>query len=558
MQRVINRYGEIIILGNEGVFKIPYSKLDPSANKESLSLAYIQGIEKFGMSDLIIYSTELRNNGDYFEMKYDLRNKKPFIDVRSFKFSQQLLIFNSLIELGKMELETRQHILWEKENFLFDAQSFNIKALLFKYEGFPLHIKTKYVDGIRTLIFIGLTTLDKIVAKPKRSDFIDQSDKVIAFAEAILNSETLEDIEQAIEKAINEEVTTIESKEEEKEKKSGKFKKKIFGKRKKKEKKDTVDYKDQLKQSLKAGGNPNQQLEEDNRPMGVKIADKILTPKGGIITICMLTVLGFGAYYYPTLATNNNAELEAKEKQEIKDKTIASYRSYISGNKEKAYADLDHLGYNNLDEKDKKILIDFYLEQGKYTKALKTEPDSAYRIGDKFVKKISKQEKQESKEDFEKIVVASDDKVLKFDLATINKEYQSVINLAGSLKKINERRANEIVKAYYLTKQESELEGFIKNKEKNAKKKEDVTSTNELMALTQIQQQLSSEYKNYSQLEDEFNKLKTQLDSANKNNEVDKAKELQAKLDGVKGRKDNAYKQLQNRYITVNYAEENK
>lgn len=555
MQRVINRYGEIIILGNEGVFKIPYSKLNPSATKESLSLAYIQGIEKFGMSELIIYSTELQNDGDYFEMKYDLRNKKPFIDVRAFKFSQQLIIFNSLIELGKMELKTKQHILWEKENFLFDTQSFNIKALLFGYEGFPLHIKRNYVDGIRTLIFIGLTTLDKISEKPKRSDFIDQSDKVIAFAEAILNSKTLEDIEQAIEKAINEEVTTIESKEEEK--KSGKFKKKFFGKRKKKEE-EKVDYKDQLKQSLKSGGNQNQQLEEDNRPMGAKIADKILTPKGGIITLCMFAVLGFGAYYYPTLATNNNAELEAKEKQEIKDKTIDSYRSYISGNKEKAYADLDHIGYNNLDEKDKKVLIDFYLEQGKYTKALKTEPDSAYRIGDKFVKKISKQEKKESKEDFEKIAVASDDKVLKFDLATINKEYQSVINMAGSLKKINERRANEIVKAYYLTNQESELETFIKEKEKSAKKKEDIASTNELMALTQIQQQLHNDYTKYSQLQDEFNKLKTELDNANKNNEVDKAKELQAKLDGVKGRKDNAYKQLQNRYITVNYVEENK
>ncbi|PDY14118.1 hypothetical protein COO16_03920 [Bacillus pseudomycoides] len=557
MQRVINRYGEIIILGNEGVFKIPYSKLVPSATKESLSLAYIQGIEKFGMSDLIIYSTELRNDGDYFEMKYDLRNKKPFIDVRAFKFSQQLIIFNSLIELGKMELKTKQRILWEKENFLFDTQSFNIKALLFGYEGFPLHIKRNYVDGIRTLIFIGLTTLDKIVEKPKRSDFIDQSDKVITFAEAILNSKTLEDIEQAIEKALNEEVTTIESKEEEKEKKSSKFKKKLFNKRKKKEE-EKVDYKDQLKQSLKSGGNPNQQLEEDNRSMGAKIADKILTPKGGIITLCMFSVLGFGAYYYPTLATNNNVELEAKEKQEIKDKTIDSYRSYISGNKEKAYADLDHIGYNNLDEKDKKVLIDFYLEQGKYTKALKTEPDSAYRIGDKFVKKISKQEKKEGKEDFEKIVIASDDKVLKFDLATINKEYQSVINMTGSLKKINERRANEIVKAYYLTNQETELETFIKEKEKNAKKKEDIASTNELMALTQIQQQLNNDYKNYSQLEDEFNKLKTQLDNANKNNEVDKAKELQAKLDGVKGRKDNAYKQLQNRYITVNYVEKNK
>lgn len=558
MQRVINRYGEIIISGNEGVYKIPYSKLSPSATKDSLSLAYIQGIEKFGMSELFIYSTDLRNNGDYFEMEYDLRNKKPFIDVRFYDFSQQLLIFNSLIELGKMEIKTNQRILWEKENFLFDTQSFNIKALLFEYEGFPLHIKRSYVDGIRSLIFIGLTTLDKISTKPKRNDFINQSDKVIAFAEAILNSKTLEDIEQAIEKAINEEVTKIENKEEEKEKKSGKFKKKFFGKGKKKEKKEQVDYKDQLKQSLKTSGNSNQQLEEDTRPMGVKIADKILTPKGGIITISMLAVLTFGAYYYPTLATNNNTELEAKEKQEIKDKTIASYRSYISGNKEKAYADLDHIGYDNLDEKDKKVLIDFYLEQGKYTKALKTEPDSAYRIGDKFVKKISKQEKQESKEDFEKIVIASDDKVLKFDLATINKEYQSVINIAGSLKKINERRANELVKAYYLTNQEAELETFIREKEKKARKTEDIALTNELMALTQIQQQLNNDYKNYSQLEGEFNKLKKELDNATKNNEGDKAKELQTKLDGVKGRKDNAYKQLQNRYITVNYVEENK
>lgn len=275
------------------------------------------------------------------------------------------------------------------------------------------------------------------------------------------------------------------------------------------------------------------------------MADKMLTPKGGIILVAMASILLFGAYVLPKYVNSDQAELKAKEQQKTFNETIKAYRAYIMGDKERAYADLDSIGYEKLNDQDKKVLLQFYLEQGKYTKALETYPNYAYTIGDKLVK-------EGNKEDLEKLAIASDNKVLKFDLAAANKEYQSVINLAQDLDKINERRANEIVKAYYLTNQESELEDFINAKEKLNQKKNSQELANEIMALTTVQQDLYTLYTSYRDLDSNYNSLLKKMNHAKANN-TQETKNLQVKVSIAKEKRDEAYNQIQQSYTTVSY-----
>ncbi|MCJ8223713.1 hypothetical protein [Bacillus paralicheniformis] len=548
MQRLINRYGEINIVENIGILKMPYNRLGTDANKQNLSKAYIEGIHKFGMSDLIIYSNDIRDNGNYFEMKYDLKNKRPFIDIRGFNFIQQLTIFSSIIEIGRIESQSGQTILWEKENFLFDSDTGKIRALLFEFNRFPLYISKNSLDGVKSLLFLALTNLEKIDRKPRRTDFIDQSAKIISFAEKILVANSLDKIEEAVNETLEYELSLIQKEEQEKEKNQSKLKKKLFSKRKKAKKDlEKIDYKTQLKQNLASNGNLNTQQKNDNRPFTAKFADMILTPKGMVVLLIALALMLSGAYVLPQMINDNSAELEA-QKQKVFDQTMDAYRTYIIGDKEKAYADMDDIGYGNLNEQDKKVLLKFYLDQGKYTKALDNEPDYAYTIGDKLVS-------EGNKDDLEKIAIATDNKVLNFDLATINKEYQSVINRVGDLKKINERRANEIVKAYYLTNQDTELEDFITSKEKENESNSSNELFNQVTALRSIQQDLYTSYTTYHELYEKYNNLMKELKHAEKNKNQSEIKKLQSQIDSTKHKRDEAYSNIEKSYTTVNYGE---
>lgn len=545
LQRLINRYGEITVVENKGILKMPYTRLGEDANKSNLSEAYVNGVKKFGLSDLIIYSTDLRDNGNYFEMEYDLKNKRPFIDVRSFQFVHQLSVFSSIVEIGRIENKSNQQILWEKENFLFDTDTGKIRALIFEFEKFPLYIVKNSFEGVKALIFLALTNLERFEGKPRRSDFIDQSDKIIDFANKILVAKSIDDIEKIIDQTLEHEINLIKEKEKEEEQKQSKLKRKLF-KRKKQDALERVDYKTELKKSLASTANVDT-YSEDNRSFSVRMADKILTPKGILILLGITGLLLVGAYVLPQFYGDDSAAIEAK-KQQISDKTMNAYRTYIMGDKEKAYADLDDIGYENLNENDKKVLLKFYLDQGKYTKALDNEPDYAYKIGDKLVN-------EGKKDDLEKIAVASDNKVLNFDLASINKEYQSVINRVNDLKQINERRANEIVKAYFLTNQETELEDFISAKEKQSEKENSTELLNQVTALRTVQQDMYNNYTTYRDLEKDYNGLTKELDVAKKKKNTSEIQKLESKIATAKQKRDEAYSQIEKGYTTVNYTD---
>lgn len=480
MQRTINRYGEFTVTENKGILKTMYQNLDPLITVDIIQKNYVDKIEKLGFSSNILVIQHFSKVYDGIEFTYSLKNKLPYIDIRGLQFNEQLVLFKSLISVATLSEKHNTVMLWEKENFLIDTETDSIKALLFEFEGYPIHFRQDNHNGLKNMILLGLTNLQKITGMPKRINFIDQSDNMIQFANQLLLCKNNEEIEYLIDQSIlhEEEIRLTRMSEIEQKRKFKRLRKK----------EDnlplTVDYKRLMKQQLVSAGSSKDKVVEDNRRITLKLADKLMSPKGLII---LTVVLGFLVTFVFSILPNmleGQNKTQTAELVKIKDKTTNSYRYYVQGNKEKAYAVLDGIGYEKLPtEKDRKVLIQYYIEQDKFTKALTTDKNSAYQIGDHLITK-------NRIEELKKLEEITKNKVLTFDVATVNREYQAVIQYYPDLTQTNDRRGNELVRAYFLTNQPDELEKLIASFETGKKGETNPTS----YLLRQIQQNLYNEF----------------------------------------------------------------
>lgn len=480
MQRTINRYGEFTVTENKGILKTMYQNLDPLITVDIIQKNYVDKIEKLGFSSNILVIQHFSKVYDGIEFTYSLKNKLPYIDIRGLQFNEQLVLFKSLISVATLSEKHNTVMLWEKENFLIDTETDSIKALLFEFEGYPIHFRQDNHNGLKNMILLGLTNLQKITGMPKRINFIDQSDNMIQFANHLLLCKNNEEIEYLIDQSIlhEEEIRLTRMSEIEQKRKFKRLRKK----------EDTlpltVDYKRLMKQQLVSAGSTKDKVVEDNRRITLKLADKLMSPKGLIIlTVILGFLVTFVFSILPNMLEGQN-KTQTAELVKIKDKTTNSYRYYVQGNKEKAYAVLDGIGYENLPtEKDRKVLIQYYIEQDKFTKALTTDKKSAYQIGDHLITK-------NRIEELKKLEEITKNKVLTFDVATVNREYQAVIQYYPDLTQTNDRRGNELVRAYFLTNQPDELEKLIASFETGKKGETNPTS----YLLRQIQQNLYNEF----------------------------------------------------------------
>lgn len=533
MQRTINRYGEFTVTENKGILKTMYQNLDPLITVDIIQKNYVDKIEKLGFSSNILVIQHFSKVYDGIEFTYSLKNKLPYIDIRGLQFNEQLVLFKSLISVATLSEKHNTVMLWEKENFLIDTETDSIKALLFEFEGYPIHFRQDNHNGLKNMILLGLTNLQKITGMPKRINFIDQSDNMIQFANQLLLCKNNEEIEYLIDQSIlhEEEIRLTRMSEIEQKRKFKRLRKK----------EDnlplTVDYKRLMKQQLVSAGSSKDKVVEDNRRITLKLADKLMSPKGLII---LTVVLGFLVTFVFSILPNmleGQNKTQTAELVKIKDKTTNSYRYYVQGNKEKAYAVLDGIEYENLPtEKDRKVLIQYYIEQDKFTKALTTDKNSAYQIGDHLITKNRIEELKKLKE-------ITKNKVLTFDVATVNREYQAVIQYYPDLTQTNDRRGNELVRAYFLTNQPDELEKLIASFETGKKGETNPTS----YLLRQIQQNLYNEFIAWKTANQSYEEKKVVLEGLAPDSPLRMSTENEVSL--LKNQRDVAIENLENKVV---------
>src|SRR5699024_5523870 len=149
------------------------------------------------------------------------------------------------------------------------------------------------------------------------------------------------------------------------------------------------------------------------------LKDKMTTPKGMLVTLATVIVIGMVVIVAEN-ATSGKADAltNAEERVEQQEDLLEVYRIYANAGddkeREKAYAKIDALGYDNLPQEDQKILIDWYIKQDKMVKALTMDENSAYQIGNIMV------DRDDGLDKLKEVSTQIDgNKVINFDIASL-------------------------------------------------------------------------------------------------------------------------------------------
>lgn len=466
MIRKINRFGEVSYTKNEALVTMPFIRLD-NENVELLEENYRQKIKELKYSSTFIYANHFSSIRDRLQISYDLEGCVDFHHIRNIKLNNMIPFLYSMVELANQKVD----ILWEINNIVIDLNEKRVKALIFDFEGFNIYKKDNNLDGLKELILLALTKNNNILGKPKRADFIEQKNEVFQFSNDILSCKSVSEIENVIASYEKEVEYNLLKKENERQKKKDnnllyKLKDKISKKPK------NISPEEEIKSKLNQKANESNYKKEKND----NLLDKLTTPKS-MITIMSVLIVSVILFSFVGLDDTASSEIDdTQEELKIKDKTLEAYRLYMSGkddNIQEAYAKLDSIGYKNLPNEDKEILINWYIEQEQFTKAIATDEDSSFIVGDKIIEKYQKSDDEDSKEkaisDLEQIQSSfPENKTLNFDIASLQNKYQEIIE-NSDLKQYNDRRSLEVVKAYVLTNQVDELHELIKQYKEDEK-----------------------------------------------------------------------------------------
>lgn len=520
--KIINRFGEVYYDKNEALITMPFNRLK-NEEVEILEENYRNKVKEIEHPDTFIYATQFSTLRDRLQMTFDLSGCVDFHQIHKVKLKNMIPYLYSMIELAKVDA----NVLWQRNNMVVDLTEKRVKALLFEFEGFKLYKNDDAIDGLKELILLALTKNTSILAKPKKADFIEQTEEVFQFSDDIISSKTINEIEAVVKSYERElEYQEIKAEKQREEKKKNSLLFNIQDKFNKKTKKNKSD--EEFKEKLYNEANSKRNSKSSNR----SIMDMITSPVGIIATLIVL--LGGGFLVTNLGSSNASTEVNEKEKKlNEQEEILDAYRLYVTNdeeNQEKAFAKLDAIGYDNLPKEDKATLMDWYIQQKQYTKAIKLQSNSAYEISDKIISESDNDVEKASAELQTLQSSFQDNKVLAFDLANLENNYQGMIE-NSQLEKYDKKRSKNIVKAYVLTNQLDELDSLIDNY-KNEEEKIESYENLQRYKDTYAEQYLSLKNAN-EELVELNNNLEEKKNQENKEKDKDKKDTLKADIKDI-------------------------
>ena len=211
LRTIANKVGTFEVNGNA------VSYLQPLSTFNTQEMDLIQKWYREKMNSLQDYPYMVPANDINFQSgqvcySYDVTNYKSFNTLKTMYLEEKLPYYLSLIDLAKNKELT---ILWNAQNMVIDEENQSIKVLVVGNKAFDIENDASTMNTVKEHIIITLTNLEQVYGRPKRSDFFEQNEGVIQFAEMIyLRLNSLDHMKEYIE-TINREV--IERKQHEQE-----------------------------------------------------------------------------------------------------------------------------------------------------------------------------------------------------------------------------------------------------------------------------------------------------------------------------------------------------
>lgn len=426
-RRVANKNGTIEINGNTFRFSQPADEYKTD-DVQKIEESYSKKLEYIADDPNYITARDIENRNGQITSEYNLTDLKMFDYLRTLFLKEKLVYYKSLIEIAKRDEKNEVSVLWQKENFVIDPIEKNIKTLIIEHDVFRFHERKDTVKALKEFIILSLTSMNRVLGKPRRADFLEQKEEVIQFAEKIyFMAETIE----AIEEIVNAELRHLEMQEKEEGNKQGKL---------------SVVRKG-LESKLADKARENMISKLNNEPQGsptTKKKEKLNNNKliFGVVGVILAAVI------LSNLLTNATEEKQASADAEVlaiqeSEKMIDIYRDALFDDKESTVEKLEEIGYENLGESDQEALNRLYIDTGNYDTAM--ENDSGL-VGE-IAEKLYQNEEYESLDEFvngleEKNHEAS------FYLELANENWQEVKTLKDAIA-LDEEQVNYVLTAYF-------------------------------------------------------------------------------------------------------------
>lgn len=469
MQYPLNKYGEIEISQNEIQYTIPISYTDANELDE-IEKAYREKGKELLNNPLYLFADDLQVIRNRFSFTFHLEQMKAFHYIRQLHFEEQIYYFQSLIEMARNVEHTP--VLWDKHSMLVDLTDKKIKTFVFAFNRHPLYSTQTAIDGLKEMILLSLTTLQRVLGKPRRIDFIDQREKVILFAEMVLRAKDIVEIEQNLNTTILEIEKELEvAREQQEELKNKGFITRFKESRKAKKEVASSKERDLPTFTEKQFNQIPGPDEEKKKPFW---DNKFFFIGASVFAVIILIASALGIFEpssksasaEPPAATEpkeENKKEKKKENNQISSDELANiYRMAIIGEEVAALKKLEHYGYENLNEKDKIVMLRLYKNTGQYKKLI--ELDSSYT--EEIIDELITANKPEEL----KALKGIDNPLIAFEIAYIEQEWEKVIQFKDNVELI-ERRQQQVLTAYLQLKKIDEAKQFAAAQENPALEK---------------------------------------------------------------------------------------
>lgn len=454
MQSTINKYGEIEVIGNEVHYSIPLSYTDFDS-LDDLETAYKQkGISLAAFRNyLFAHDISLVTNRVVFT--YDLEDMKSFYYLRQLFFEDQIYYFRSFIELAKNNNNTT--ILWDKNNLFVDLTDGTIKALVFEFDGHRLYNIPPTLDGLKEVILLSLTTLYRVLGKPRLVDFIDQRDRVIRFAEQVIRATSVQEVERVLEETI----VNVERQEEVRREYEESFKKMKYFERRKEIRKNkaagkftaaSTEFVEKPKRGLRSQIDlvrTSKKQDDQEEKQGFFSSKYFYLGSAGVAAVLLIANMlnSPDPDANASSAETNVAQVQTEEKPSLNSDQVADvYRKVMNGENEAALKVLEQVGYENLAEAEKKQMLQLYEKEGMYEKLLQLDPNQADTVVQKMIENKETGKLKELQTQF------PDAAPINYEVAYISAKYDTVIGLAKDIdlkdSVLADRRKNQLLVSY--------------------------------------------------------------------------------------------------------------
>jgi hypothetical protein len=181
IRTIANRVGTFEIEGNKISYLQPLSTFN-TQEMNQVQKWYKDKLQMLQESDLYLPAEDISFQSGQVCYTYDVTGLQSFNALKKMYLEDKLPYYLSLIQLAK---EKQVEVLWETENLVIDVEDASVRALVIEHQAFVVENEKSRLNAVKELIIISLTSLQHVYGRPKRSDFFEQSEEVIQFAEMI-------------------------------------------------------------------------------------------------------------------------------------------------------------------------------------------------------------------------------------------------------------------------------------------------------------------------------------------------------------------------------------